>query len=226
MRSTCRLFMAAILFIAVAGFARAQDSASPPPVAPDAVVSPPAELPVIPFANPEPPPVEPALTIDQSALAVEPVAPATVEPVAAPTAEKAAVTTTTKRVAKKTSKKPAEKPAVEVGESLKPGAAAASVAVTDTTSNPPPPNAAASVAQAKSTEPLAPAAGPAVKPLTEETTSSRTMGVGGWLLGGLAVAALFIGITFLRRRKTRKPTSIVQLADLSMDLEPVPVTRP
>ena len=77
MRSTCRLFLAAVLFIVAAGVARAQDSAAPPPVAPEAVVAPvpvpDAQLPAIPIVDPNAPAVEPARTIDQSALAVEPV---------------------------------------------------------------------------------------------------------------------------------------------------------
>jgi outer membrane biosynthesis protein TonB len=223
MRSTSRLFMAAVLFIVAAGVARAQDSAAPPPVAPEAVVAP-APLPAIPIVDPNAPAVEPALTIDHSALAVEPVAVPAVEPPAA-VVEKPEVTTTTRRVTKKTVKKPAEKPAIEVSEVAKPAAATASVAAVDTSANPPPPNAAASSEPAKSVVPPPPAAAPvAVETQTEETASGRKMGVGGWLLAGLGVATLFALITLYRRRRSTKKTSIPDFT-ASQDLKSVLAER-
>jgi cytoskeletal protein RodZ len=219
MRSTFRLFMAAILFTAVAGVVSAQDaSAAPPPTAPD-VVKPVDQLPPIPIAEPVAPAIEPAQTIDQSALAVEPVAPATVEP---PAAEKP-VTTTVKRVAtKKTAKKPAENPAIPASEAVKAAPAAASTAV-DTTANMPPPNAAANTAPLKSIAPPPPPANPVA---VEETKSQTTMGLGGWLLAGIAVAALFGIITLIRRRRTQRRTSIVDLSPVLPELEAAVVTHP
>ena len=77
MGTTLRLFMAAILFTVGAAVVSAQDaSGAPPPAAPDAV-KPVDPLQPIPFAEPGKPAVEqPALTIDPSAVAVEPVVPA------------------------------------------------------------------------------------------------------------------------------------------------------
>jgi len=209
MRSTFRLSMAAVLLIAAAGIARAQDaSAAPPPAAPD-VVKPIGELQPIPFAG-SAPAVEPALTIDQSAIAVEPVVPAVevAEPPAAEKPAKSEVTTTTKRVTKKTVRKPAEKPAVEVSMPAKPAAAAAAVSAVDMTANPPPPSAPANPAPAKSIQPLPPAANPAAVDPIEATKSQARMGTGSWFLAGIVVVALFGMITLLRRRKARRQTSI------------------
>ena len=230
MRSTSRSFMAAVLFMVAAGVARAQDSAAPPPVAPEPVVAPvpaPApELPALPVADPNAPAVEPARTIDQSAIAVEPFVPAKIDPPVA-VVEKPEVATTTKRVAKKTVKKPAEKPAeVEVSEIAKPAAAAAGVAAVaaDTSANPPPPNAAASTEPATSAAPPPPAADPAVETLTEEARSERSMGIGGWLLAGLVVASLFALITLYRRRKAKKVTSIPDFTG-AQELKPLVAPR-
>ena len=222
MRSTCRLFMAAILLTMAAGVASAQDaSAAPPPSAPD-VANPVAQLPPIPIAEPNAPAVQPALTVDQSALTIEPVAPPALDP---PAAEKL-LTTAGKRVTKKTAKKPAEKPAIQVSESVQVGPTAASTAAVDTTANISPPDAAAKAAPPKSIAPPAPSVqAAAVEGRTEETKSKTTMGIGGWLLALIAVAALVGVITMLRRRKARRRISIVQLANLSLDLEPAPVTR-
>ncbi len=229
MRLTSRTFLAAVLFIVAAGVARAQDSAAPPPVAPEAVVAPVpvAQPPAIPPVDPNAPAVEPALTIDQSALAVEPVV---VPPVGAEppvgVVENPQVTTTVKRVTKKTVNKPAEKPAIEVGQVAKPAAATASVAAVDTSANPPPPNAAASSEPAKSVAPAPPAADPvAIETLTEEIPAERKMGVGGWLLAGLAVASMFVLITLYRRRLSNRKTSIPDFT-ASQDLKSVLAERP
>jgi cobalamin biosynthesis Mg chelatase CobN len=221
MRSTCRLFMAAILLTMAAGVASAQDaSAAPPPSAPD-VANPVAQLPPIPIAEPSAPAVQPALTVDQSALTVEPAPPA-LDP---PAAEKL-LTTASKRVTKKTAKKPAQKPAIQVSESVQVGPTAASTAAVDTTANMPPSDAAAKAAPPTSIAPPAPSVqAAAVEGRTEETKSKTTMGIGGWLLALIAVAALVGVITMLRRRKARRRISIVQLANLSLDLEPAPATR-
>jgi hypothetical protein len=222
MRLTSRLFLTAVLFIVAAGVARAQDSATPPPVAPEAVVAP-APLPAIPIADPNAPAVEPPLIIDQSALAVEPVVAPAVEPSVAGNPEAA---TAAKRVTKKTVKKPAANPAIEVNELAKPAAATASVAAVDTSANPPPPNAAASSEPAKSVVPPPPAAAPvAVETLTGETASERKMGVGGWLLAGFAVASLVILITLYRRRQSKRKTSIPDFTD-AQDLKPALAERP
>jgi len=233
MRTTFRLSLAAVLLIAAAGIARAQDtSAAPPPVAPDLGGTPVADLPVIPFAGPAPA-TEPAQTIDQSAIAVEPVAAPPVEPAqanATEKTEKSQVTTTAKHAAKKTVKKPAENPMAEVNGPVKPAAAAAILSAADASANPPPPNAAASAKAepAKSVAPLPPSANPVpVETLAEEPRSERKMGVGSWFLLVCGIAGLFTVITLFWRRKGPQPSSIVQLSDLSLDPEPVPVpTRP
>ena len=174
------------------------------------------------LAEPSAPAVAPALTVDQRALTVEPVAPATVEP---PAAEKPVATTVKRVTTKKTAKKPAEKPATEVSESLKVAAPVASAAAVDVPANPPPSDAAANAVAPKSiAPPPAAAKAPAAENLPVETKT--TMGIGGWLLAGIVVAALFGGITLIRRRKTRSRTSIVEGANLTLDLEPVPVPRP
>ena len=51
------------------------------------------------------------------------------------------------------------------------------------------------------------------------------MGLGGWLLAGVVVAAMVGIITLLRRRRTVRKTSIMGLAASSPDLIPVPVSR-
>ena len=116
MRSTFRLSLAVVLLIAAAGIARAQDSAAPPPAPPDSAVAPApvSELPAIPFAGPEPA-VEPALTVNPSALAVEPVVSAPLDAPAEEVVEKPAAAAVP-RLTKKT----ARKPAVHASESLEP----------------------------------------------------------------------------------------------------------
>ena len=222
MGTTVRLFMAALLFTTAAAVVSAQDaSAAPPPAAPDAV-KPVEPLQAIPFAEPGTPAVEPALTIDQSAVAVEPVVPAAVE---APVAEKPKVTTT-RRVTKKTARKPAEKLPIQASDSFKADAAVASLAAVDAPANPPPPDAAANAAPAPSIVPPAPAAKPAsVEPRAEGTKPEPKMGVGGWFLIALVIAALFTGITLFLRRRTSRRTSIVDFTTISPDLKPSLVSR-
>lgn len=219
MRSTIRLFMAAILFIAAAGLVSAQDPAPAPP-APD--VAKPAELPPLPIAEPNAPAVvsaptadqteplvEPALTLGPTALAVETAAPATVDP---PVAEKP-VATTTKRVTKKTATKPAAKPEIQSAESFKEAAPAAGTAAADTTASLPPPQAPAA-----SLKSIAPAAANTVA--VEESKSQTTMGLGGWLLAGMAIAGLAVIISKIRSRRTKKRTSIVDFTTVSPELKP------
>ncbi len=218
MRSTIRLFMAAILFIAAAGVVSAQDPAPPPP-APD--VAKPAELPPLPVADPNAqavaraptadqtaPPVEPALTLGPEALAVETAAPATVEQ---PQAEKP-VATTTRRVTKKTATKPVARPEIEAAGSLKEAAPAAGTAAANTTASLPPPQAPAA-----SLKSIAPAAANTVA--VEETKSQTTMGIGGWLLAGMAIAGLAVIISKIRSRRTKKRTSIVDFTTISPELK-------
>ena len=219
MRSTVRLFMAAILFIAAAGLVSAQDPAPAPP-APD--VAKPAELPPLPIADPNAqavapaptadqtaPPVEPALTLGPSALAVETAAPATVD---APQAEKP-VATTTRRVTKKTATKPVVKHEIQTSESFKEAAPAAGTAGADTTTSLPPPQAPAA-----SLKSIAPAAANTVA--VEESKSQTAMGLGGWLLAGMAIAGLAVIISRIRSRRTKKRTSIVDFTTVSPDLKP------
>ena len=217
MRSTCRLFLAAILFIVAAGIASAQDaSAAPPPAAPD-VVKPVDPLPPIPIAGPNTFPVEPGITVDPSALTVEPIAAAPVEAPVAPVAEKP-VAATIPRVTKKTAKKHA----VQVNESVVPAAPATNPAVVEKTELPP--AAAPIAAPLESLAPPAPAANTAAVDPVEATKSQPRTGMGSWILGGIVVAALFGMITLIRRRKSRSRTSIPDFTG-AQELKPVLAQR-
>ena len=209
MRSAFRLFMASIVLTVAAGFAWAQESSEPPPPpVPDAAV-PVVELPLPPIplvvAAPVPDPnaaaVDPALTIDPSVLAVAPAAVGSedVPIVQAPEPQIVVPTTTTtsRRTAKKTAKQPVEKPVakplMEATDSYGPMPAKASVAAASTapaSSNAPPP-------------PPPPAAKSVIVETPVEKTEPRTsMGIGGWILAGIVVAAMASLITLLRRRRT------------------------
>lgn len=218
MRSTSRLFLAAILFIVAAGIASAQDaSAAPPPAAPDAV-KPVDELQPIPFAGPNTIPVEPGLTVDPSVMAVEPVVaePIAAAPVEAPVAEKPVATTVT-RVTKKTSRKP-----VQASEPIKPAAPAVVPAVVETADLPAAP--APIAPPLKSIEPPPAAANTtAVDPL-EATKSQTRMGIGGWFLAGIVIVALFGMISLIRRRKSRSRASIPDFTG-AQELKPVLAQR-
>ena len=125
-------------------------------------------------------------------------------------------TTTTRRTAKKTAKqpveKPVEKPLMEATESYGPMPANASVAASSTASSnaPPPPPAAKSVI---------------VETPVEKTEPGTSIGIGGWLLAGIVVAAMVSLITLLRRRKTQRKTSIVEFPAFIPEFKPIPVTR-
>ncbi len=216
MRSTCRSFLAAILFIVAAGIASAQDSsAAPPPAAPD-VAKPVDQLPAIPFAGPSAAPVEPGVTIDPSVLATEPVVAAQVEAPAEKVAENPAAATVPHAT-----KKTARKPAVHVSESVKPAEPATNPAVVATTELPP---AAAPVAPLQSVVLAPAAAGPAVETLVEETKPQARMGIGSWFLAGIVVVALFGIFTLMRRRISRRQSSIPDFT-AGQDLKPVLAER-
>ena len=211
MRSTCRLSMAAILFTAAAGFARAQEPATPPAPAPE-VAQPVPELPQIPAAEPNAPVVEPAVVAEPIAPAVEPAAAA---PVAAPApVEAKQVVTTTKRAAKKTVvKPPVEKPMeAPVVQSIEPAAPAA---------------AAVSTAPAVSVPPAPPAARAAiVESHAEEAVPQKKLGLGSWILFGVTLLAMAgIAVKFLRRH-VQTPTSIVDFTTIHPEPKPALVTRP
>jgi hypothetical protein len=223
MRSAFRLFMASIVLTVAAGFATAQESSEPsPPPAPETAVPdaavPVVELPPLPIGaaapvqDPNAPAVDPALTIDPSVLAV---APAAVAIVQAPESEIVVPTTTTRRVTKKTAKqpveKPVEKPLIEATEAFGPMPAKASVA-------------AASTAPASSNAPPPAAKSVIVETPVEKTEPRTVMGIGGWLLAGIVVAAMVSLITLLRRRRTQRKTSIVEFPAFA-EFKPVPVTR-
>lgn len=214
MRSTFRLFLAAILFTAVAGFVSAQDTSSAPPPAPPEVVKPVDALPVVPVASePQAPVVEAAPVVEQAVPVVEPVA------VPAVVAEKPAVTTV-KRVSKKT----ATKPAIHLKKTVEAAAPVAVPAPVEKVASAPPPEAAVVAAPLKSVAPPPPppAKAAAVETGTKTVTS---MGLGGWLIALLVVAALFWGITLFRRRQTAKRTSIVDLVSPASEMDPAYVTR-
>ena len=216
MRSTFRLSLAVILLIAAAGIARAQDSAAPPPAPPDSAVAPVAQLPVIPFAGPEPA-VEPALTVDPSALGVEPVVSAPLDAPAEEVVEKPAAAAVP-RLTKKT----ARKPAVHASESLEPAKPAVNPAVIETTELAP--AAAPIAAPAKSVAPPPAAANTVAVDPVEKSESPARMGVGSWFLAGVVVVALFGMITLLRRRNARRETAIPDFT-AGQDLKPVLAER-
>jgi cytoskeletal protein RodZ len=229
MRSRYRLFMAAILLTAAAGvsFALAQDANTAPPPSAPAAAKPAAELPPIPFANPQAPAIAPALTADQSAPTVQPVA----SPDQSPLAELKPIPTASKRVVKKTHPKPAAERAIPVTDSFKTAAPVASVAVVEPVGNTPPADPTSNTTHPAAIAPKPPPEGAkpaAVEPSSEATGSERRMGLGGWTLFGIAVVVLFGGITVLRRRRAlaQRQPSIVDFTPVSPELDPVLVPRP
>jgi outer membrane biosynthesis protein TonB len=232
MRSTCRLFLAAILFIGVAGVVSAQDpNPAPPSTGPDLAVTPVPELPPIPAAEANAPAVEPAPPADQSvAPTVEP-APAPVVNPPAPERLPDSVVTTTKRVrtTKKITKKPVEKPAIQESEpAIAVGAAVSAAAVGTTSDTPPPPGAAASTAPPASIAPPPPPAAEkaAVENNSEQTKPQREMGIGGWIIAALAVIGLVGIIVLIRRRNPKSRTSIADHSTGARDLKPILAQRP
>jgi hypothetical protein len=221
MRSTCRSFMAVILFAMVAAAVSAQESTTPVPQAvPDPVTTPVADLAPMPAADPVVPAAVPAVT--------EPVAPAVEPSAAALQAAPVQVTATAKRVAKKVAPKPAGNPALQESEAFKAAAAAASVPAVDTTTNTlPPPDAAAAVAPAAvvAPPPAAPKAS-VVETGDPAEPDRKKLGVGSWVLFGIALAAFAaIAVKFLRRRKA-PPTSMMGFnSNSSPELKPAPVPR-
>ncbi len=249
MRTTCRMFLASILLMAVVGIASAQQGGAPPPspapvvvtpvpavppvpgdpaVAPEPVVTVVPDLPAIPGTQTDPPALQPAVPASPSTPPlVQPEPLVAVPAVNPPALEKQPDSVvTTKRVTKKTVKKPAEKPATQEADSAEAAGIAVSAAAVDTTGNtPPPPGAAAStVAAASVAPPPAPLETSGVEN-PEGTVLKRRMGTGGWILVALAVIALFAGMTLLRRRRTRtrtrSRTSIVDHETLTPDQQSV-----
>lgn len=223
MRIICRSFLAAILFTAAAGGVLAQDAGKVPPPSSPPVEKPVAELPAIPSAKPAAPAVEPALTADQTSPAVAPVASVAV----APSATEKPVATTGKRVTKTSATKTEAKTQVQVNQSFESVAPAAGVAV-NASANVPPPSAAANTAPPEAIAPPPPAAKPAaVESRAEATTSQRTMGVGGWVLFGIVVVGLFLGMTAIRRRRTQtqRNPSIVDFTTTPSELAPALLPR-
>ena len=213
MRSTSRLFLAAILSIVAAGFALAQDaSTAPPPSAPD-TVQPLDQLQPIPVAGPSAIPAEPALIVEPSAIAVEPIVAAPVEAMVVGQPAVATVHNATKKTA--------HKPAVHPSQSVEP-AAPATVPAAETAQVPP--VAGPIAAPRSSIAPALPAASIVpVDPLAT-TKSQARMGIGGWFLAGIVIVALFGIITMLRRRKTRTETSVPDFTG-AQELKPVLAQR-
>ncbi len=146
MRSTSRLFLAVLALVSTAAFVRAQDSAVPA-TALETLGKPVSALRAIPFADGRGSALRPipfadgralsakrALTVDPSALPIEPVAPP-----AGGRAEPSAAS-------------PANTSSVEVNASFDPRSAAASLAIVETATNPASPNASAKTAQEKNIE--------------------------------------------------------------------------
>jgi len=226
MRSTCRAFLSAILFTALAGVAVAQDPGTAPPPSAPPVVKPDA-LPPLPVAAPMPA-LSPAVATDiEPSLTVEPVASVAV---AAP-APKKPIAKTAAHVTKKSVKKPEAKPLVESSqsfESVPTAATAITAAPVDASAAVAPPAAAASTAALEAVKPPPPAANPAVVETPSDAMKSQTtMGVGGWILFGIALVLVFSGITVFRRRRARLQVqpSILGFKDSIPELAPVLVPR-
>jgi len=200
-----------ILFTVAAGvsFSLGQEPNPAPPQAPPAV-QPAGELPQIPVVKPEAAPA--ASATDPFAQTVVP-APALAE--VKPAATSKTVTTAGKHAAKKPYSKPVEKPVVDVTAAAQTAAPAASPAAVEPPANPPPADAAR-IAASKP----APALKPAGDPVSPEAKSDRTMGLGGWVLFGIVVVALFGGITLVRRRRaTVRHRSITDFSPTTAELE-------
>jgi hypothetical protein len=212
MLSTPRRFLAAILLTAAAGFALSQEASAPPsPPALDAA-PPVAELPRLPVVsapqvpNPDAPAVDPALTIDPSALSVAPAAEATAQ---VPATEKPVVTTQTRPVTK-ASTKPVAKSAVEAAGSLEP------VTVENLNST----DALANTAPAKSDVPATVAAKSAIPEAPVERSRSSLI-VLEWLFVGVLLVALFSITQMLRRRPTLGRNRLIDLQ--ALELKPRPL---
>lgn len=202
MRSTCRLLLAAVLFVMAAGIATAQDP-NPPP-APDPVATPAPVLPPLPVdPNAVPPVVDPSVPSDPNAPpAVAP--PPVIEPLPDATISAPAET---KKVKKSTSVKkaspkpvePAPKPETETDEAAK--AAAAVAAIEPPSSTPPTGGTTAPEIIAP-----APAAPPAVAAPAETgvelTKKEERTNLTTWILGSVGlVGGIGVVVFFLRRRK-------------------------
>jgi hypothetical protein len=229
MRSTCRAFLSAILLTALAGVAVAQDPGTAPPPSASPVVKPDA-LPPLPTARSMPalapavaPDVQPALTMDPTAQ-MPPAAAPVASVAVVPPASKKPIAKTATHVTKKSVRKPETKPAVETSPSFE----SVTTATTATTADVPPPAAAASTALLEAVKPPPPAANAAVAETPSDATKSQTtMGVGGWILFGIALVLVFSGITVFRRRRARANVqpSILGFADSTRELAPVLVPR-
>jgi len=245
MRTTCRIFLASILLMAVVGIASAQDGSAPPSPAPVPVATPVAAVPPIPgdqAVAPEPVaavpdlPAIPGTQSDPPAVLPVPASsgtPPLVQPdplVALPAVNFPAIeklpdsVVTTKRVTKKAAKKPAEKPATAEADSPEAAGAALSAGAVATTGNtPPPPGAAASKAPAASMAlPPAPPAEESAVENPEGIVSKRGMGIGGWTLFAAGAVALFAIITLIRDRRSqsRSRTSIADHGTLTPEQQP------
>jgi hypothetical protein len=181
MRSTCRLFLAAILLVLASRVASAQVTGAASPVA-----APHADaLRPIPFANPDASEVVSSARVEE----LPPIPFAQPNPTAA-----------SKPVTKKT-KKPAKKPTVTVSESFKsdaPLAAAVAAAAVDTTADTPPPDAGVKPALVDSASETRPDA-------------TEKMSIGGWILYGVLVAFLFGVVTLIRSRLTLRSTAVARV---------------
>jgi hypothetical protein len=128
--------MASVALVSASAFVRAQESAAPVPVPLDAFGTSVTELPAIPFADGRASAREPALTIDRSAVTIEPIAPAA----PAETGPSA------------TEQRPANTFSVETTQSFEHAATAASLASLSTDANPASRNEAAKIAEVNSVE--------------------------------------------------------------------------
>jgi hypothetical protein len=208
MRSMPRLFMAAVALISTTAFVHAQESAAPVPGhALDAFGTPgtaPSALPAIPFADGRTSGLEPALTIDPSAMIINPVAPRAPAKAETSAAEKPRLLEPGKPMTGKTALETPQKSSGEFSASFEAFAGAVSMAIVEPAANPAPSNEVAKTAQVKSLE----------------TEFPNKTGTGGWILVGLVVVGLF---TSIARYRSRMPKRYPITRDANLPLDPVAV---
>ena len=221
MRSAFRLFMASIVLTVAAGFAWAQESSEPPPPpVPDAAV-PVAELPPIPRSRCARPtqrtgrrPCAHAHHRSERPRRRARRGPDRPVPRAGDRGHDD-YPRITKKTAKQPVEKPVEKPLMEATESYGPlPAKARPVAAGEQRRR----RAGEHGARQEQRAPAAAAVGDR-RDSPRENRARTSIGIGGWLLAGIVVAAMVSLITLLRRRRTQRKTSIVEFPALQSRVE-------
>ncbi len=233
MRSSSRLFMAAILLTVAAGFASAQESSEPPPPpAPDVAVPvvPVVELPPIPCGGPRPGPQRTGRRPRAHAHHRSERSCRRARRGGDRRAARAGEASGHDDHARdeEDSEEARRNPEIEAREPFGPlpAAAAPVAAAPSKLDSLTPADAAASTVPAKSIAPAPAAVDSAiVETLPESTEPQTSLGIGGWLLAGIAVVAMVGLITWFRRRRTQRKISIVEFPQFSPELKPLPVSR-